>query len=286
MRALLAPLIGLWRRRPERAGELVGAPRREATVVRRLCQDLDEALRIVHGPRAARLARAASRLCADHPRLTERVARVHMMRDEPREAMSIIDRCRRNSSSLRLLRAVALVETGRRTEALRDLRLWDRRSSAPVRARILLADLEWHDGDTGAATRALQRNLRQVDDPTSIALLLTMSIIEERPTATRRWAERLRHSTAWGITSSMHEIMLESLGVRWTPQSGHATDRHVQTLADELVGCQQTIDPLAEALGRSGARDTGELLTRAVARALPQLAAPSAAMEAVARMLL
>jgi hypothetical protein len=257
-----------------------------------LAETLDRAMELGLWAHAERVAATAVRLAPQHPGLTERLARLRLARGAPEAALQLIAACPIPRADLRLLRCVCLAQVGRSSEAHGDLHRWARHRAAPAAARRLLAHLEWQDGDLHAAAVALRRNLACGEDPRTIALLLLLSIAQDRPEQIARWARRLQRECTMTTAEPFAESLLESLGVLVPPEpeaADHAPSGHVARLAAELAMAEDAIPALVEAAGRGDAADDDDaratrLLADALERALPSLADPATACEALARL--
>jgi hypothetical protein len=215
--------------------------------------------------------------------LCERQARLCAVRGDASTALNIIDTTGHRTSSLRLLRAACLVQAGRRDEAHLELRQWAQRPSAPVAARSMLALLEWHDGDMTAACDALRTNLRQFEDPATLAALMLMHEVRGHTQQADRWAERLRTACAFSTEAPLYNRMLRSIGREPidSAEPGPA-DAHIETLALELIAGEAAIPALVDAQRLKPQRAIGELLCAALERALPDLDDRAAAFIAIA----
>lgn len=233
---------------------------------------------------ADRIAADAARLAPSSARLTDRLARLRLMQGLAETALAIIDACAAPSDSLRQLRVACLVRLGRLTDAHCELLAWTKRAAAPLFARRLLALLEWDAGDRAAALRALRANLRQIDDPGSLEILLLMSAAEGRATRAQACAACLRHAANWNAPALDAGLLLRSLGLRAAPAPAEPRQEEIRTLALELSACESVIPALAAAQRLRFEPLTARLLYAAIIRALPTLAEPSAGHEALAQL--
>ncbi|MCA9296591.1 MAG: hypothetical protein KC983_08735, partial [Phycisphaerales bacterium] len=163
--------------------------RRRATA---LADAIDAALDRGQLAQAERLAISADRLIAHAPRLVEPIARLRLAQGEPMLALDLLEQYGVSREGRRLLRVLCLLQLGRRDDAHSELLRWSRRSSAPLSARRLLALLEWSTGDDQSAMQLLLRNLRHLEDPTTLSYLLALSMSGERNELAERWAQRIR----------------------------------------------------------------------------------------------
>ena len=286
VKRFLGSMLGTPERRGRRAGRSGGGRSiaEDRLAARGLADALDRAMEMKLWAHADRLAGSAARLAAAHPRLTDRLARLRLMEGEPETALAMIESCRHGSASLRLLRAACLIEVGRKAEAHADLIAWSRRSTAPLDARLMLALLEWESGDAHAAVQTLLRNLRHLEDPRTLELLVLLARHQERVAQSNQWAKRLRTCGAATADGPDAELLLQSLGMSGAGPEAEATEEQVDTLAMELVLAEAVIPALVEAMRREPRRRTARLLGRAIERALPELSEQSAAYEALANL--
>jgi hypothetical protein len=258
----------------------------ERRIARQIGEALDRAMELGLWEHAERVAATAMRLAPQHAVVAERVARLRAAQGDFQAALAIVETCGSRPASLRLLRAVCLLQLGRRLEAHLDLREWSGQASAPLQARLLLALLEWLDGDQRSATDSLLRNLKQFQDPRSLAALLLMAAAEDRPKLAAYWADRLAVVCAWNSGAPDISIVLRSLEMDGFDRSSIVpTEAQVQTLATELLANEIVIPALVEAQRRikeqreqdlvnpTARRAPGALLLkRAIERSLDDLA--------------
>lgn len=290
MPGILAPLFGGLRRK--RAGS--NGDRREPQVstgrrrlARRLADAIDRAMALGMWEHAERLAQSAASLARGFPRLAEPLARLRLAQGDPETALRIIDGCRTQPASLRLLRATCQLFVGDLAEAQLDLHGWSARASAPIDARLLLGLLEALQGDA-TAVQTLLRNLRHLEDPRTLQALLLVSIARGRPEPAQAWAGRLRTCCAGGAEGGARavDLMLESLGMAGLPADAEPTSERAGALAMELITFEPAIQTLTEAQRRRPHRPTVRLLGRAIEQALPDLGDPAAALHALATLAL
>jgi Tfp pilus assembly protein PilF len=247
-----------------------------------LCAALDRAQFLGLRDHADRLADSAVRLATSHAGLAERVARWRYGQGRFEICLAILDVCRFRPASLRLLRSACLLRLGRWLDAHLDLRRWSNHSSAPLDARVLLAMLEWEQGDLAAASRLLQRNLRHLEHPATLQALVLLALERGRRDDAATWAQRLAHAS----TSRLTRSLLRSLGFADRPADEAPAARRVEALAAELVLFESLIPTLVEADARRRRPATALLLEQAIERAMPELADRAAAAESIARLAL
>jgi tetratricopeptide (TPR) repeat protein len=254
--------------------------------VRALAAALGRAMELGLWEHAERLAKAALRLPERSPRLIERLARLRLLQGRPEAALAIADE-NPECASLRLLRAVCLIQLGRTAEAHSDLHRWSRKATAPLTARRLLAMLEWNCGDLNAARTALAQNLHHLEDARTVEACVLLALAERRPEEAARWADRLRADAAFA-GSGFEETLLESVGLFRSAHEAEAElhPRLIATLANELAANESVIPALAEAQRIEPNPQAARLLSAAIARALPDLANASAASGAMANLAL
>lgn len=257
-----------------------------ASVSRRLAHTLDRAMELGLWEHAERLAKSAVRLRNVSSQLAERLARLRLVQGRAETALAIIDSCSERPASLRLLRAACLIHQGRSAEAQLDLREWSLRSTAPLAARRLLALLEWDAGDVESAQHTLTRNLRHLEDPQTIEILLVMSVAQERGELTAVWAERLHAASLFATTGLETELLLTSVGIETSAMPATPTSTQIETLALELTSMESIIPTLVEAQRLKPEPARAALLYQAVIHALSSLTNELAACEALARLAL
>jgi hypothetical protein len=256
----------------------------EADTARALAAALNRALALGQPEHAERIARTAWRLALRHPKLVETLARWRATRGEFDAALALIESYPGQSASLRLLRIVCLLRLGRRLEAQVDLREWARRASAPLQARLLLGLLEWRGQDAVAATSALLENLRQLDDPQSIAALMLIAVAQDRRELAQHWAGRLNQSQATDLGIDQ-DVLVESLGLRRAvPGQDAIAQTRIATLATELLASEEVVPALVESQRLAMDHQYATLLARAIERAMPEFEDRGAAQEAARRL--
>jgi hypothetical protein len=293
MPGLLTPILRIFRRpapvAPPRTAEAENTTATQHRLTDRAFADaLDRAMDMGLWEHAERIAMNAERLGTKSTRLIERLARLRLARNEPDVALAIIDarwKGRELPSSVRLLRAACHVRMGTRDEAHTDLLRWARRSTAPLDARVMLALLEWEAGDTHGAALALLRNLRQLEDPCSLELLVLLAVAQGRTEQAEAWSSRLAEATAFDGATGTTSLLPCSVGVHHPPPAA-PTPEQIEMLAAEIASAEEVIPALVEAQRRCPRPTVNELLARAVANALPDLARPVVALEALARLAL
>ncbi len=286
MKGVIAPFFRRRRRNPDPpAIGLADRSRADnAPAARHMSDAIERAIEQRQWLQADFLAERAAHLAACHPRLAECLARLRLAQGQPQTALGIIEGRRKRSSSLRLLRAVCLLQLGRTSEAHVDLHRWSRNSSAPLEARLLLGLLEWAAGDTEAAMTALRRNLKHLDDPRTLEALLLVSLQRDRADQARVWADRLRSYATTADTAPELNLLLRSLGMAEAAVAGDPSPAQVHTLAMELIAQDGVIPALVEASRLRPQPAVARLLGLAIEYALDDLRHPQAAMEALARL--
>jgi len=224
------------------------------------------------------------RLAREHPLLAERIARLRASRSEFEAALAIIDSRPPHTqpASMRLLRAVCLMQAGRGHEAHADLLLWARKSSAPLQARLMLAVLEWECGRADDAADALQHTLKQIEDPAALAALMLMAAAQDRRHMAGIWAERLAKACLTHPHRAYFETMLAANGFNRPKVRLAATRETIAALATELLAQEYVIPALVESQRLSGERETIMLLASAIEQAIDELDDQSAACDAMA----
>ncbi len=262
---------------------------RDAGQARRVARRLAAAIEKAGDAAAAgRYAERGARFAAKSARLTECLARLHLSGGDPETALRTIDGCRSRPASLRLLRAACLLLLGQRAEAHLDLLHWSARATAPLDARVLLALLEWQRGHHDDAIRSLQRNLRHLDDPRTLAALVLVCAHRGRSGQVAFWASRLREAARVGGTHGAPdvEILLQSLGLPGRAGEASPVRQEIDSLAMELLTAEPAIPALVEAQRLRPDPATIALLRQALERTHGDLADQSAGAEALSRLAL
>jgi hypothetical protein len=291
MNGFIARLLNACRAWPQ--GRALSANRAPATepdtreTARQLGLAIDRAVRLSLWDHADRLAASASRLSRQHPQLTDRLARLRLAQRKPEAALQIIDSCAWQSASLRLLRAVCQLSLGRRQETHMDLQQWSGRAAAPMQARVLLALLEWKSGDERAALAALQRNLRQIEDPLTLLVLGLIGTAQQRNAWAVQWFDRLRAIDLNSPSSRTVEFVLRTIDHRQAQKpSPAAVERQIRILSAELTANEHVIPVLVESQRLHPDEHQQALLAAAIERAMPSLddlASAKAALEQLER---
>lgn len=252
-------------------------------VARRVSIALEQALSQQRWSRAERLATAADRLVISHSRLAESLARLRLAQDRPQAALAVIEACRSTTASLRFLRDVCLIQLGRAADAHIDLHRWSKRSTAPLEARRLLGLLEWLIGDPGAAVAPLVRNLKYLEDPSTLELLLVLSVHQRRHEPVEAWTRRLLRHANGAPGSRRRSLLMRCLDLRPTPAEREAVF-DVDALVLELIAREPVIPVLVEAQCMCLEPARARLLAESIERAVPELSDQPAAFEALARL--
>jgi hypothetical protein len=260
-----------------------GPVRDDRAVARSLAAALDRAVELGEWELAERIASQALRIAREHPHLAERLARLRAASHQFDAALAIIDSCSDRPASMRLLRAVCLLHMGRRYEAHLDLHDWGTRASAPLQARLLLALLEWDAGDEDAAIAALGRNVRQIEDPGSLAALFLMANARGRAYVAHTWATRLQRAIPGHEVAAFFETLLSAAGIAAQAQPA-TTAAAAGTLSNELLGQEHLIPALVEATHLAGDHAIARLLIDALTRGYEDLQDPLQAATALARL--
>lgn len=288
----IASLLARFRRtdRPtDRSAPAAASPAEKALTARALADAIDRAMDMGLWEHAERIARSALRLAPTSARLSEQLARLRLAQGRPETALTIIDSPWAQGemyASLRLLRAVCLVQVGRKQSAHSDLLRWSKKSTAPLDARLMLALLEWEAGDDHAATLSLLRNLKHLEDDRTLELLLLIATRQERPEQAQVWARRLRECSAYGAGSSYLHLLCDSLMLPQRRSQDEPSPEQVDMLAMELIAAEQVIPALLAAQQLRPQPDVANLLYKAIEQALDDLADQLRAFEALARLAL
>jgi len=289
MARVLAPILARLRgstSAPSRARSHDADETNRRARAKALADAIDRAMHMGLWGQAERIARSASRIGPTSSRLTERLARLRLAQDDAEVALAIIDGCAEMTASLRMLRAACLMQLGRKQEAHADLLRWSKKSASPIDARLMLALLEWEAGDDCAATLTLMRNLKHLEDPRTLELLLLIAVAQDRRDRARFWARRLQEVSVFGIGSPYLNLLCCSLQVPPGRDAAEPTDAQVTMLAMELISAEQVIPSLVEAQRHHPSRGAATLLYRAIKHALDDLTDQARAAEALAKLAL
>lgn len=294
MRAALDRLLHPRRRRHGPAvspsNRPASAPRHDDAqrqVARELAEALDDALRHHRRHQVSVLAESALRIAHKHPLLTERLARLRLADDDADAALDLIEASAEQTASLRLLRNVCLLQVGRRAEAHHDLCRWtdEGEDPAPMDARVMLALLDWEAGDRDCAIAHLLDNIAQFEtgDERTLTALTCLAVERGRIDQAAQWARRLRQCTWQRPGAANAELIIASLNL---PESFavQPTSHQLDALAMELIAAEPAVGALVDALELEPDRAAAEMLVAGLERALPDLASPPAAIEALARL--
>jgi tetratricopeptide (TPR) repeat protein len=245
---------------------------------------MDRAMELGLWEHADRVSRTAGRIARLNAGLTERIARLRLIQQTPEAALALIDACPGRPASLRLLRNICLLRAGRHSDAHMDLHSWAVRASCPLAARLLLGTLERKIGDVSAAIAALTRNLNQMDDPRTLAILTALCATTDRPEQARTWADRLRSACAQTDAAPGVDLMLRSLGLPGIDAADEPSEHLVQTLATELLANEDVIPSLAAAQQLQPDIRSARLLAAALEQSLDDLETPAVGFEALSRL--
>lgn len=262
MKRFIAPLLRPLRRGPVNRGRLIDAPppagalnQHDArAVANQLCRTLDRAVELELWEHAQRVACTAARLAQQSPQLTERLARLALIRSDDEAALAIFEACPARTQDMSLLRVLCMIRTGRIAEAHLEVFRWSRQAaSAAPSVRLLLALLEWNAGDTQAAITALLNEIQENRPPDLrvLALLVAVCTAAGRHDQARVWSRRLRRrvdtdwTTGHNLSADPHgrDQQIESLPARWSPDLSVHGEVLAQTWLNATVE-----DLLAEAL--------------------------------------
>lgn len=255
-------------------------------IARRLAEAIDHAVERGMLRQARRLADNAVRLAIHSTRLADRIARLRLSQDDPEGAMSIIDACATQSGSMRLLRIACLLKLGRLADAHMQLNEWSGQSTAPLAARRALALIESVHGDRAAASAAVLRNLKHVEDPASLEIFTVLAGAEQEGDRARTWAERLRRACIVSRATVDVDVLCESLGMQFNGANAviEPTVIQVQTLAMELTASPESLQELVVHQEHTFQPQVAELIRRATEQALDELEEASIGCEALARL--
>lgn len=256
----------------------------ERSAARRFVDAIERAMQLGLWEHADRVARSGARLAGRYPMVAEAIARLRLAQHLPEESWRVIEGCQASSSALRLLRAVCLVRLGKQEEAISDLTRWSRRNTAPLAARTLLALLELDRGEWPAAGQALERNLRQLSDPTSAAIAHLAHLERRQRQRSIDAAQRVALIPDWHRAGFDIELLLASTGGSEHVRREVLGEHHARALAMELIPAEHLLPALVEAQVRRLHRPTAELLARAIELALPELTEQATGHEALARL--
>lgn len=168
-------------------------------------------------------ARLATFLRPDHDDAWLLIARLALQRHDTRDAIDALARVREDSPfgwEARLLRADALVEAGRRDEAIALLRRMAAERPDRIDALVALGDLHRRDQEYEQAEKAYAEALRRVPELTSAhwRLLYVHGITLER---TGRWEEAERQFLKALEFEPDQPFVLNYLGYSWVEKGMH-----------------------------------------------------------------
>lgn len=237
----------------------------------RLARAIDAALSRCDLVEADLLSRTALRLARRSPLLIEAMARCHLSMGRPDMALSVLSERSKPSSSARMLRAIALLELGRTTEARMELLPTDG-PEAPAQARLLAALLAWEAGDLNEAASLARSVERGPWAPFAEAVLTALHVASDDTEAAATPAKRLHALAALpGLRKSIRSF-LASLGLRRTNDIPDADPMQIAELASEMAAAPAMVPRLVQeshrTLDRHGARLLRDVV-RASAEAEP-----------------
>lgn len=271
---------------PDHASDLRSIPEsdfaRAAASARALGRLIDDAAAEGRWGSVERAFRSAATLAPHFPHLAERLARARLAQGQAEAALQIIDGIRGGisalPSSLRMLRATALLEADRLPEAHDQLRSCLQEAGDPPGASELLTLLDAEsapDGESVPATGGAGRVRASL-----IPLLLRRSPGRD---AQRDIAAGLLGRMRLGIAGLEAETLLPLLGEE---RNEAGMDRLVDLLAIELVTAEETLPALIEAQHTELHPPTAACLAAAVEQRLEEFEDPAAAAAHAARLLL
>jgi len=217
--------------------------------------------------------RAAIHL-ARSPSLAESVARARLAGGDAECALRIVECVRQPGDSLRLLRIICQLSTGRRGDAHAELLTWCRGRTAPIAAFHLLSLLERRPGQT-TTSHSVLLTAQQIQDDARTAMLLAIHHAEEGrgQLAAQHAAERYERLRPLDQRAWQALVLRATLGL---PAGSPCvvTDAQALALAAELTIHAGKIDALVTLACASGNVQLMNLLDRALEFAAAELPSP------------
>lgn len=260
----------------------------DRALARSLADALDEAVAMGKAHQTKIIAQSASRIAHRHPQLTERLARLRLAENDADAAIHLIEACSERTDSLRLLHVACLLQNGSTVEAHHDLNKWCHHSSAPAEARLLLALLEWEQGDLDAVSMHLRDNIRaaaaELGDEKTLMLLTCLATERNNLDHAAHWANRLRQ-TMWRRTGQPDvTLFINSLNVPSNETAIAPTKDQLGALATELLAAESAIPAMVEALEIEFDAASADMLAIGIEHGLNDFAARTTAIEALSRL--
>lgn len=260
--------------------------KRQSGASRWLASAIERAMARSMWSQASRIVKSAVKLAPHYPHLTEQIARYFFARGEFENAIETINSCHLRTSSLRLLEDLCLINAGKTAEARDDLVRWSKKATAPLTARVALALLVIKSGDQESARTLLAQNLRQMEDPMTLAVLISLCVAEGKTEQARQWADRLRATSAWIVNSVNYDLMLKALDLG-IPAPAHVPSKtQIESLALELVANEEIIPVLVRSQCLQYDSRLARLLSEAIERSIPEVEKPHLAYESLAKLAL
>lgn len=256
------------------------ATRRQA---RQLCDAIDRGAQLKLWDHVDRLKESASKLAWFDAPLAQRLAKLEVARGEPEMALAMLGRGVSASGSTRLLRIMCLLLAGARTEAQFALREWMRRwddehmrfEALPPDGRMLLALLEWQEGDLELATRLLRDASaeRATDDDSARWTQMMLVLLAAAQGQWDRATDRARTLTdsAEGLAEREMAIILDSLRLGAPVDPEKQRQERIEQMARELPTQAHLIEPIVEAQRRSFEAPVAEELADALEKAFGEM---------------
>jgi hypothetical protein len=259
---------------------------------KQLCAAIDRGAELKLWDHVDRLAQSASKLSWFDAALAERLARVKVAQGEPETALAMLDRGVNSPATSRLLRIMCLLHSGARTQARLQLTEWLPRtlgngSDMPDEAKLLLALLEWHEGDIEAAGNLLRDVAEGTDDNivrwAQMTLILLAAARGQWDRATAR--SRTLAESDNGLSEREIALMLDSLRLGRPVDPEQQRHERIEQMARELPDAAHLIEPIVEAQRRQFDQPVAEELYEALDKAFTHMGEHQAvAAEAVARL--
>ncbi len=252
--------------------------------IRPIAGAIDDAMHRGRFAEAERLIDSALRLAPSSPAVLERLARLRLALGDPHTALAVLDGFRLVTASSRLLRLTCLAHIGRFDEALSELRRWAKRSTAPLPARRLLAMLEIDDGRADDALPVLYDNLRKIEDPGTLRMLIVVHHAASRVGRATPLVTRLLDTAVSEQDRRRARRFLASLDLLTCDPMERPSEPQIERLAAEFTTCEQAIEPLVRAQQRRPDHRVMRLVRAALQRCAGDLSDPAAARRAIAEL--
>ena len=247
-------------------------------VANEACAALDQAMRRGDDEAARRAIARGLAVDPNFTRLTELRAWYHLGRHEPHRALELLESESDPSPRMKLMLQLVRLQAGRKAMAHLELNAWARQADCPDAARLLLATLDMEAGHMRDAHIVLTSRAELATDPLACRMLILLELAQDSPQAARRAATILLHRLG---RQERTRRFVTSLGLADHFSEAELPIEMVDQLAGELRHRHPIIPSLVAVQRCQPDRLRIELLRRAVARIVDELADPMGAIEAL-----